>query len=155
MRQTHGTTGIFQKVSPWGATPTAGALKSILDVYFPLLQKKTLPKPLLITIISDGEATDDPLLEKQIERTCLALDAASIPKNERHIGIALIQIGNEPGVATQLKRLDKGVTEEGKTLFTRDIVDATLWDIIKNDIIEGIIKALLGTITSNADAVER
>jgi len=128
---------LFNSVQPAGVTPTGTCLDRILREYLdkyadakaaytpsttgpgphPTIYD-SLPKPLNILVLTDGEPTDDP--EGAIVHAARELDRLNAPLHQ--VGIQFVQIGNEEGAREALEELDDHL--EG-IYGIRDMVDFT------------------------------
>ncbi|RPB03813.1 hypothetical protein L873DRAFT_1800333 [Choiromyces venosus 120613-1] len=158
---------LFNRVQPAGVTPTGTCLDRILREYLdkyadakaafgtpstsspgphPTMYA-SLPKPLNILVLTDGEPTDDP--ESVIVAAARSLDKLNAPLHQ--IGIQFIQIGNEEGAREALEELDDALEE---IYGIRDMVDFTPFvDAHGVEKISGemILKALLGAVNRRYD----
>ncbi|KAG0640596.1 hypothetical protein HOY80DRAFT_884386 [Tuber brumale] len=159
---------LFVSVQPAGITPTGGCLDRILREYLDkYADAKTaytpstspgphptmyasLPKPLNILVLTDGEPTDDP--ESVIVAAARILDKLNAPLHQ--VGIQFIQIGNEEGAREALEELDDALEE---IYGIRDMVDFTPFveapGAGRGEKVSGemILKALLGAVNRRYD----
>ncbi|KAL7937537.1 hypothetical protein V8C35DRAFT_182897 [Trichoderma chlorosporum] len=149
-------TEIFRRVSPTGQTYMGMALRSILAPYVETLKFAAQTsgdvaqvKPVNIIAITDGEPTDEP---EPVIVTCAGdLDELKAPAHQ--VGIQFFQVGNQPGAAAALQRLDDAIKEGSKV---RDIVDTVSWDantsrrpgVLSADT---ILKVVLGAVLRRLD----
>jgi len=160
---------LFNRVQPAGITPTGACLDRILREYLdkyadakaaytsstsgsgphPTMYN-SLPKPLNILVLTDGEPTDDP--ETVIVDAARKLDRLNAPLHQ--IGIQFVQIGNEDGAREALEELDDALEE---IYGIRDMVDFTPFvgapSAGEGEKLSGemILKALLGAVNRRYD----
>ncbi|CUS07410.1 unnamed protein product [Tuber aestivum] len=160
---------LFNLVQPAGITPTGACLDRILREYLdsyadakaaytsssttpgpqPTMYA-SLPKPLNILVLTDGEPTDDP--ESVIVAAARNLDRLNAPLHQ--VGIQFVQIGNEEGAREALEELDDAL--EG-VYGIRDMVDFTPFVEAPGAGVGGkvsgemILKALLGAVNRRYD----
>ncbi|PWW74286.1 hypothetical protein C7212DRAFT_353420 [Tuber magnatum] len=156
---------LFDSVQPAGITPTGACLDRILREYLdnyadakaaytpsstspgphPTVYA-SLPKPLNILVLTDGEPTDDP--GYVIVTAARNLDKLNAPLHQ--IGIQFVQIGNEEGAREALEELDDAIEE---IYGIRDMVDFTPFVEAPGTGVsrEMILKALLGAVNRRYD----
>ncbi|KAG0126007.1 hypothetical protein HOY82DRAFT_672726 [Tuber indicum] len=159
---------LFVSVQPAGITPTGACLDRILREYLdkyadakaaytpstspgphPTMYA-SLPKPLNILVLTDGEPTDDP--ESVIVAAARNLDRLNAPLHQ--VGIQFIQIGDEEGAREALEELDDALEE---IYGIRDMVDFTPFveasGAGRGERVSGemILKALLGAVNRKYD----
>ena len=160
---------LFNRVQPAGITPTGACLDRILRDYLdkyadakaaftpstagpgphPTMYD-SLPKPLNILVLTDGEPTDDP--EAVIVDAARKLDKLNAPLHQ--VGIQFVQIGNEEGAREALEELDDALEE---IYGIRDMVDFTPFvgapSAGEGEKLNGemILKALLGAVNRRYD----
>lgn len=151
-------TEIFDKVKPNGMTPTGSRLRSILRPYvggLPTPKDKSRDiddvKPINIIVITDGEPSDDP--DSVIRKYAIDLDKLDAPVHQ--VGIQFFQVGNAPGAAQALQRLDNLF---GPASQVRDMVDTVSWDASplrpfrpKTLSADTILKVVLGAVIRRLD----
>lgn len=153
-------TALFDTVQPTYGTPIGKRLDELLTAYTLQLQEsrkpvrrsffKNLPSPTKVRpvnylIITDGDASDDPL--DVIVRNAKWLDENTFPLSQ--VGIQFVQIGHSRKAKTFLKKLDDDLsTEHG----VRDMVDTFPYDKLKNELNCAVLKnILLGGINRKED----
>ncbi|RYO74099.1 hypothetical protein DL766_004920 [Monosporascus sp. MC13-8B] len=157
---------LFQRVEDGRLGPytlTGMRLQRILQTYLRHYQRRAREagdggdpgvKPVNIIVVTDGVPHDDP--GAVIERAAAQLDRLDAPPYQ--VGIQFFQVGNEPGAAEALRRLDddlKGrVAGGGSTL--RDMVDTVTFDATDGAgapvlTSEGILKTVLGAVNRRID----
>ncbi|KAH6653481.1 hypothetical protein BKA67DRAFT_660094 [Truncatella angustata] len=161
---------IFDKVRPYGATPTGQRLQHILRQYTKTYEAmvnntkdETCLKPLSIIVITDGVPSDE--VGGVIQQVATKLDKLDAPSYQ--IGIQFFQVGNEPGAAEALRILDDKLTQDkncgnsnqgrGGEVPIRDIVDtATFDDDSSNPFLTGerILKIVLGSVVRRLDDID-
>jgi len=139
---------ILEKIKPTNGTPTGETLKVILDWYLPLLEQKPLPKPIMIPIITDGEEDSPGSLQGEIVRAVKALQENDSPHGQ--LLISLVQIGTNEDVKNAFKALDDNLRDNDD--INRDIVDATHWEDIKNNLDKAVVKILVGALDASVDS---
>ncbi|KAG0150726.1 hypothetical protein CROQUDRAFT_57754 [Cronartium quercuum f. sp. fusiforme G11] len=123
-RTTQQVKDIFRQVEPRKSTPTANALKRVLDPYLQKLhQAKTngsQVKPMNLIVLTDGapDYGQDP--EQMIVETGKFLDGGRYPLSQ--LGISFIQIGNDEEASRHLASLDDDLRAKHRI---RDFVDCT------------------------------
>ncbi|KAH6680702.1 hypothetical protein B0J14DRAFT_579171 [Halenospora varia] len=150
-------TEIFQRVSPYGGTPTGTRVHNILKPYLAKLERFTAEgkdlKPLNLIVLTDGVPSDD--VESVLLSAAKKLDKLDAPPFQ--VGVQFFQVGNEPGAKRALEELDDelcNLVEGG----VRDIVDTVTWTGglstseggvgLTGD---GILKAVLGAVVKRLD----
>jgi Mg-chelatase subunit ChlD len=101
---------VFIENEPNGGTYTHLALEEAL--------KLRKGKPMIVAVITDGEATEPEALEKVI------VDASNALDQDSDLGITFLQVGKNQDARNYLKHLDDGLV--GKAKF--DIVDTKTFD---------------------------
>ncbi|KAK0662933.1 hypothetical protein QBC41DRAFT_329501 [Cercophora samala] len=143
---------LFSAVKPAGGTPTGKRLNDILDPYVKLYEmadkaKRKEIKPLLLVVITDGEANDD--VDEVIINIADRLNEVDAPRHQ--VGIQFFQVGDDEKATEHLKHLDEGLK------CSRDIVDTCSFDQRCLDTGErtltgyGVLKTLLGSVQSKYD----
>ncbi|RYP84672.1 hypothetical protein DL769_001106 [Monosporascus sp. CRB-8-3] len=157
---------LFQRVEDGGLGPftlTGVRLQRILQTYLRHYQRRAREagdsgdpgvRPINVIVVTDGVPHDDP--GAVIERAAAQLDRLDAPPYQ--VGIQFFQVGNEPGAAEALRRLDddlKGrAVAAGGTL--RDMVDTVTFDATDGAgapalTSEGILKTVLGAVNRRID----
>lgn len=158
--------GLFNSVQPAGITPIGGCLDYILRDYVdkyaaakaaytpsttgpgphPTMHD-SLPKPINILVLTDGEPTDN--LEDVVVSAARMLDDLRAPLHQ--VGIQFVQIGNEEGAREALEELDNKLQERH---LIRDMIDFTPY--VEGEKLSGgmILKALLGAVNRKYDLWE-
>lgn len=110
---------------------------------------RTLPKPLNIIVLTDGEPSDD--VESVIIAAARKLDKLDAPAWQ--IGIQFFQIGQDEQARRHLKRLDDELdVMAGGTEDLRDMVDTVPYaEGNKTISAEGILKVVLGAVHRRYD----
>ncbi|KAI9782815.1 MAG: hypothetical protein M1839_004566 [Geoglossum umbratile] len=135
---------IFNKVTPRGLTPTGRCLDDIIRLHLSRYAKNPKgTKPLNIIVITDGVPTDN--VEEVIVSAARKLDELDAPAWQ--IGVQFFQVGDEPGAAEALKKLDDGLS---KRESVRDMVDTVPFSGggLTSD---GILKVVLGAVNRRLD----
>lgn len=133
---------LFQKVLWEGMTPIGKRLRDIVNNFKSLKQMNPNTKPLSIIIITDGSATDKPILEETI------VDAArSFPQGS--IAFQFFQVGTDKQAKEFLTHLDDGLKQKYNIPDIVDCVSSQSGMCLK-DIVR---KALIGALDSKADAM--
>ncbi|ORY84073.1 hypothetical protein BCR35DRAFT_303119 [Leucosporidium creatinivorum] len=147
---------LFQKVWPSKSTPTASALRRVLDPYLDDLRNWTIegkpggyprPKPMNLIVLTDGapDRGEDP--EEVIVNAARRLEEMRMPPYQ--LGIQFVQIGADDEASAHLTSLDDDLREKHGI---RDLVDTTLFDVNTGQInSEYIMKALLGGMNRTWD----
>jgi len=143
---------VFKKVYASGSTPTGPRMRDILTPYVDSLdaykaspEGKTRPKPMMLLIITDGEANDNEAVKEVILDIAKRLDAGKQPSFQ--LGIQFIQIGKDQYATQFLKSLDDDLKHKDGV---RDIVDTVPYagSKLTGDF---ILQALLGSINRKVD----
>ncbi|KAH8918474.1 hypothetical protein BT69DRAFT_576358 [Atractiella rhizophila] len=141
---------IFNQVWPTRSTPTAAALKRILDPYVAALEAQKASggpklKPLNLIVLTDGapDRNQDP--EPVIVDIARRLDAGRFPLFQ--VGIQFIQIGNDDEATAHLTRLDDDLKKVHKI---RDMCDTTPATAVVSG--DKLLKALLGGLNRKVDS---
>ncbi|CAK7209574.1 hypothetical protein SCUCBS95973_000486 [Sporothrix curviconia] len=160
---------IFRNVRPSNGTPTGTRLHSILTPYIRSYEMERnamqqrgdygdpdpdVIKPVNIIVITDGAPTDDP--EEILVDAAKKLDRFEAPPFQ--VGVQFFRVGNEPGAAEYLERLDDGLCNKVPQGL-RDMVDAVTWDArFENGpntalglTAEGVLKVVLGAVVKRLD----
>ncbi|KAM0752837.1 hypothetical protein T439DRAFT_323450 [Meredithblackwellia eburnea MCA 4105] len=147
---------LFRRVEPRKSTPTASALKRVLEPYMDNLDNWVIegkptgfprPKPLNLIVLTDGapDRNEDP--EPIIVEIAKRLDKGRHPPFQ--IGISFVQIGVDEEAADHLRSLDDDLKSKHGI---RDFVDTTLFDVQNGQLGEPyILKALLGGMSRSLD----
>ncbi|KAI5480560.1 hypothetical protein MNV49_000256 [Pseudohyphozyma bogoriensis] len=148
---------LFRRVEPRKSTPTASALKRVLEPYMSDLENWKIegqptgyprPKPLNLIVLTDGapDKGEDP--EPIIVDIAKRLDAGRFPPYQ--IGIQFVQIGVDDEAADHLRALDDDLKSKHGI---RDFVDTVLFDVKNQGVLneQYIIKALLGSMNRSID----
>jgi len=144
---------LFRRVEPRRSTPTATALRRVLDPYMQRFEaskrdRTAKPKPLNLIVLTDGapDRGEDP--EMYIVEVARRLDAARAPPMQ--VGIQMVQIGVDEEAAEHLRKLDDDLKAKHNV---RDMVDTTLFlERQQATLSEAyIMKALLGAINKSID----
>jgi len=83
----------------------------------------TLPKPLNLVVVTDGEADDEVEVEEYIVSVARELAELRAPKS--YIGIQFVQIGDEVEAAEYLRRLDDDLKTSHRTADGKPIRDVS------------------------------
>ncbi|KAJ8294160.1 putative proteasome subunit alpha type-5 [Rhodotorula toruloides] len=144
---------VFRRVKPRYKTPTADAVRRVLEPYMQTLEEwqrsgkekgKPRPKPLNLVILTDGAPHDDQNPRMVLVETARRLDAGRFPPFQ--VGCSFVQIGNYTEAAEHLRMLDDDLKEKHGI---RDMVDTTLFE--GSCSAEYLLKALLGGINRSID----
>ncbi|BGP08282.1 hypothetical protein JCM10049v2_004129 [Rhodotorula toruloides] len=110
---------VFRRVKPRYKTPTADAVRRVLEPYMQTLEEwqrsgkekgKPRPKPLNLVILTDGAPDDDQNPEMVLVETARRLDAGRFPPFQ--VGCSFVQIGNYTEAAEHLRMLDDDLKEK-------------------------------------------
>jgi hypothetical protein len=112
-------TTIFKEHGPGGSTDTHEILDAVLTSYL-----KNRKKPILVFVITDGDATDRDAVAKVIAK------ATKEMKADEEIGIQFIQIGHDSSATKFLQFLDDELVSKYGAKF--DIVDTNHMDDAAN-----------------------
>ncbi|SGY23292.1 BQ5605_C019g08924 [Microbotryum silenes-dioicae] len=147
---------LFQKVWPSKSTPTASALRRVLDPYVSNLENWVVegkpsgyprPKPMNLIVLTDGAPDRGEAAEPVIVEIAQRLDKMRMPPFQ--LGIQFVQIGTDDEAAQSLRSLDDDLREKHGI---RDIVDTTLFDVQGGQLnVEYLMKALLGGMNRSID----
>ncbi|KAL0569712.1 hypothetical protein V5O48_012251 [Marasmius crinis-equi] len=142
---------LFNSITPDGATPTGARLRSVLQEYIPLVEQRartqSVPKPVNVIVITDGDPTDD--VETIIVQAAQQLHRVQVP--ERLLGIQFVQIGNDLDATRALQKLDSALEKKHNI---RDMVDTTLYDPSHPELTaEMVYKILFGAISKQVDHI--
>ncbi|KAK4046556.1 hypothetical protein OIV83_006008 [Microbotryomycetes sp. JL201] len=148
---------LFQRVWPSKSTPTASAMRRVIDPYLSELRNWQIegkpagyprPKPMNLIILTDGEPDRGESPEPVIVETARSLEQMRMPPYQ--LGIQFVQIGSDDEAARFLQSLDDDLREK---YGIRDMVDTTLFDSSQGGEIstEYLMKALLGGINKSVD----
>ncbi|GAA5850569.1 hypothetical protein JCM8547_001916 [Rhodosporidiobolus lusitaniae] len=144
---------VFARVRPQYTTPTANAVKRVLEPYMQSFetwhasgkaQGQPRPKPLNLIILTDGAPDKGQSPEGVIVDVAKRLDALRAPPFQ--IGLSFVQIGNYTEAAEHLRSLDDDLREKHGI---RDMVDTTLFEGSTDA--GYLLKALLGGINRSID----
>uniref|UniRef100_A0A0K3CMC9 FGENESH: predicted gene_12.149 protein n=1 Tax=Rhodotorula toruloides TaxID=5286 RepID=A0A0K3CMC9_RHOTO len=146
---------VFRRVKPRYKTPTADAVRRVLEPYMQTLEEwqrvgqekgKPRPKPLNLVILTGAFSSLLPLRnpEMVLVETARRLDAGRFPPFQ--VGCSFVQIGNYTEAAEHLRMLDDDLKEKHGI---RDMVDTTLFE--GSCSAEYFLKALLGGINRSID----
>lgn len=117
---------IFDRVRPYGGTPTGTRVHNILKPYLAKLEAVMKEgkemKPLNLIVLTDGVPSDD--VESVLLSAAKKLDKLEAPPFQ--MGVQFFQVGNEEGAKEALMELDDELSQlvEGGV---RDIVDTVTW----------------------------
>jgi uncharacterized protein with von Willebrand factor type A (vWA) domain len=115
---------IFQENKPSGGTNLVAVLQDAINNYFQRKATgKTKPLGEIFLVVSDGEPDD------RIAVSEVILNATRKMDRDEELGISLIQVGSDPGVAKYLKSLDDLLQGLGAKF---DIVDTVSFDEMEN-----------------------
>jgi len=149
IRSAQAVRDVFRRVEPRRSTPTAKALRAVLEPYMAKLEaSKTSggpkPKPLNLICLTDGAPDREQDPEPVIVDIAKRLDAGRFPLFQ--VGLQFIQIGDDDEAGSALQRLD----DDLKTVHgIRDMVDTTPWQGRLNS--DFLLKALLGGLNRKID----
>ncbi|KAK0127030.1 hypothetical protein ONS96_006590 [Cadophora gregata f. sp. sojae] len=148
---------IFERVRPYGGTPTGTRVHNILKPYLAKVESEMAAgremKPLNLIVLTDGVPSDD--VESVLLSAAKKLDKLDAPPFQ--VGVQFFQVGNEEGAKEALEELDDGLSElvEGGV---RDIVDTVTWTGGRSSSDggigltgDGILKAVLGAVVKRLD----
>jgi Mg-chelatase subunit ChlD len=126
---------IFQENEPVGTTNLATVLKDATNQYF---QRKaagqTKPGGETIIVVTDGEPDDRKAVMVAI------VEASQQMERDEELGIAMIQVGNDPTATQFLKALDDQLQGVGAkfdicdTITIDDMAELTLSEVLLNAI---------------------
>lgn len=138
---------IIDSITWAGRTPTGKRINDVLTNYKTALNSNPNTKPLSIVVITDGDASDKPLLEATI------VDCAKHMKNlgkPKQVCFQFFQVGNDQNAKKFLEMLDDDLE---KKYQIQDIVDCVHSQDGNLSLKERFIKALVGAIDPNIDRV--
>lgn len=118
---------IFQENEPNGSTDTAGALKSIFDLY-----TANPVKPIIVVVITDGEPNDQEAVKKVIRDFAATLTDNGEGDTDQ-AGILFLQVGNDPKATQFLTDLDDNLGAKFDIVDTKTTDQAeglTLTDLL-------------------------
>jgi hypothetical protein len=121
---------IFSTVSPMGGTDFVPVLTAALDMHF------AGSKPTTIIVLTDGEPSNGQEGQKALAK--LIIGAANKIEGDAELAIQFIQVGDDPGATSFLKKLDDDLQSAGAKF---DIVDSKTVDDLENTSIEQILLA--------------
>lgn len=127
---------VFMENKPQGSTATGAVVEDRLFGRAGYFARKAAgsAKPLILVIITDGEATDPELLEKVI------VNAANKVESDEELGISFFQVGRDATAHKFLKKLDDDLQSHGAKF---DIVNVKTYDELEDvSITEALIAAL-------------
>ncbi|GAA5917041.1 hypothetical protein JCM5296_001824 [Sporobolomyces johnsonii] len=138
----------FDKVQPFGSTPTGVVMDEILRDYVEKVEDaraaRTKVKPLLLLVLTDGRADDPDMVKDILVEFAARLDEVRAPPYQ--LGIQFVQIGDDPEAAAFLKELDDDLKPQ---LGVRDMVDTTPFQGSLSA--DWILKAALGAVVKSID----
>ncbi|KAI1186439.1 hypothetical protein F5B17DRAFT_403966 [Nemania serpens] len=122
---------LFDSRRPNGGTPTGERLGDIMKTYVDCFEArkrrgKTLPKPLNIIVITDGEAGDKEALRNNLIAQAERLDKLSAPYYQ--LGVQFFQAGKDAAAAAHLSELDDSLGKYRRGKELRDIVDCVTYE---------------------------
>ncbi|TNY22142.1 hypothetical protein DMC30DRAFT_434142, partial [Rhodotorula diobovata] len=139
---------VFRRVRPRSTTPTANAVKRVLEPYMTVRRRKAAgvprPKPLNLIILTDGAPDKGQSPEEVLVDVARRLDKGRFPPFQ--VGCSFVQIGNYSDAAEHLRSLDDDLKQKHGI---RDMVDTTLFDGSCDA--NYLLKALLGGINRSID----
>ncbi|KAI2622841.1 hypothetical protein GGS21DRAFT_344594 [Xylaria nigripes] len=149
---------IFNTRSPSMYTPTGARLGEIMKTYIDCYQQRAdqnmpLPKPLNIIVITDGEASDRPVLRSHLILAARRLDEIGAPYHQ--LGVQFIQVGKDRPAALHLRELDDHLGKRGTE--ARDIVDCVTWEQLAGEgwrhqlTADTVLKIVLGAVNKRLD----
>lgn len=156
VRSAQDVRSLFRRVDPRRSTPTAKALKRVLEPYLASLEQANSAKergqpvqtvkPLNVVILTDGAPDRGEEPEGVIVNAGKRLDSVRAPPYQ--LGFSFVQIGADEEAQEALTYLDDHLkTEYG----IRDMVDTTLSPPNGSVSSEYLLKALLGGINRKFD----
>ncbi|GAA5897147.1 hypothetical protein JCM8208_003741 [Rhodotorula glutinis] len=144
---------VFRRVRPRSTTPTADAVRRVLEPYMTTLEEwqstgkaagKPRPKPLNLIILTDGAPDKGQSPEDVLVDAARRLDKGRFPPFQ--VGCSFVQIGNYSDAAEHLRSLDDDLKQKHGI---RDMVDTTLFDGTCDA--QYLLKALLSGINRSID----
>ncbi|KAL8996885.1 MAG: hypothetical protein Q9169_003696 [Polycauliona sp. 2 TL-2023] len=136
---------LFSKTQPDGPTLTADILDEELNEYMYEYEQDRHKKGLNLIVLTDGEPDKGQDVEGVIVKYAKLLHEAKAPS--LHVGVQVVQIGNDPTAANFLSFLDRKL--KGKHDLDRDMVDTVRW--VSGDEDHLFEKILLGGILKRLD----
>ncbi|KAI0541412.1 hypothetical protein GGR58DRAFT_18880 [Xylaria digitata] len=151
---------VFNSRKPMLNTPTGRRLGEIMETYVDCYEareakRKTLPKPLNIIVITDGEASDKDVLRDNLIRQAERLDVLCAPYHQ--LGVQFFQVGKDEWAARHLRELDDGLGKYRKGKELRDIVDCVTHEQLSGEsecsqlTADIILKIVLGAVNRHLD----
>ncbi|KAI0455076.1 hypothetical protein F5B21DRAFT_472809 [Xylaria acuta] len=151
---------VFSSRQPMLNTPTGRRLGEMMETYVNCYaaraaRSQTLPKPLNIIVITDGEASDKDALRDNLIRQAERLDALCAPYHQ--LGVQFFQVGKDEGAARHLRELDDGLGKYRKGKELRDIVDCVTHEQLSGEsgssqlTADVILKIVLGAVNRHLD----
>ncbi|GAA93721.1 uncharacterized protein L969DRAFT_52621 [Mixia osmundae IAM 14324] len=145
----------FRRVEPRRSTPTATALRRVVEPYLLKLEASKAsgspkPKPLNIVCLTDGAPNRGEEPDMIIVDAAKRLDAGRFPLSQ--LGISFIQIGTDDEATQALEALDDQLRATHKI---RDMVDTTPYDPKQSLTSEYLLKAIMGGISRKLDNTPR
>ncbi|KAI0442866.1 hypothetical protein F4803DRAFT_517671 [Xylaria telfairii] len=151
---------VFNSRQPMLNTPTGRRLGEIMETYVNCYaaresRRQTLPKPLNIIVITDGEASDKEVLRDNLIRQAERLDALSAPYHQ--LGVQFFQVGKDESAARHLRELDDGLGSYRRGKELRDIVDCITHEQLSSEAgcaqltADVILKVVLGAVNRHLD----
>ncbi|GAA5931867.1 hypothetical protein JCM3775_000064 [Rhodotorula graminis] len=144
---------VFRRVRPRSTTPTADAVKRVLEPYMRRLEEwqstgksagAPRPKPLNLIVLTDGAPDKGQSPEDVLVDVARRLDKGRFPPFQ--VGCSFVQIGNYSDAAEHLRSLDDDLKQKHGI---RDMVDTTLFEGACDA--DYLLKALLGGINRSID----
>lgn len=146
---------LLRSVQPRGSTPTASALRRVIDPYLSELENWVVegkpaglpkPRPLNVLVLTDGAPNRGEEPDGVIIEAARRLDAGRWPPHQ--LGLQFVQIGDDDEAAEALRRLDDELKSNAG--IKRDLVDTVLFDK-SAPMDQYVLKALLGGINRTID----
>ncbi|GAA5840165.1 hypothetical protein JCM9279_002298 [Rhodotorula babjevae] len=144
---------VFRRVRPRSTTPTADAVRRVLEPYMLKLEEwqstgkaagAPRPKPLNLVVLTDGAPDKGQSPEDVLVDVARRLDKGRFPPFQ--VGCSFVQIGNYSDAAEHLRSLDDDLKQKHGI---RDMVDTTLFEGTCDA--NYLLKALLGGINRSID----
>jgi hypothetical protein len=128
---------VFQENSPMGGTILSPALQWCFDDYWNQKQaNKAKANGAMVVVITDGMPSDANTVAQTITTF-----ANKLSNPDQEFGIAMLQIGKDPGATAFLKSLDDDLVKQGAK---HDIVDTKTMEQVEQ---MGLTEALLAALT--------
>lgn len=123
---------IFRVSGPAGGTDFVPVLTDAFNVHF----GKADARPTTIIVVTDGEPSSGADGQRAVAK--LIVETANKIEGDAELAVQFIQIGDDPGATSFLKKLDDDLQKAGAKF---DIVDSKTVDDLENTSIEDLLLA--------------